>query len=142
MKPAAPRHTFEEGSISIEFAIVMSALIVGFFSLMIVAGRIVTQENEVRSAAGAAARAASLVDTVADARLAARDVATQNLADSGVNCQSQQIDIVSDPVLFEPGGIVTVRVRCTAGTIALLGLAPNDYSYDSTEVIDAYRGRP
>ena len=50
----------ERGSVSTEFAIVMSAILLGFFALAIYGGRVVQAENDVRSAAHEAARAASL----------------------------------------------------------------------------------
>ncbi len=132
----------EDGSVSIEFAIVMSAVIVGFFSLMIMAGRIMQQESDVRSAAHAAARAASLRDDFAVAEADARAVASRNLAESGVTCSGQSITIVSAPGDFEPSGVVTVRVECTARAVGAFGLPANLYWYEATEVIDDYRGAP
>ncbi|MGH1489005.1 MAG: TadE/TadG family type IV pilus assembly protein [Acidimicrobiales bacterium] len=132
----------DRGSVSIEFAIIMSAIIVGFFSLMIVAGRVVRQESDVRSAANAAARAASLRDDFGQARLDAIDVATENLADSGVSCESQLVSIVSPPGEFRPAGFVTVRVECTARSISGMGMSDNLYWYEATEIIEEYRGAP
>lgn len=132
----------DRGSASIDFAIVMSALIVGFFTLMIMAGRIMQQESDVRSAAHAAARAASLRDDYASATADAITVANRNLAESGVVCESQSTRIVSPEERFEPAGIVTVRVECTARAVGGLGLPANFYYYDATEVIDDYRGGP
>lgn len=133
----------ERGSASIEFAIIMSALIFGFFGLMIVAGRIMQQENEVRSAAEAAARAASLEPTIADATAAAQTVGLENLADAGVNCKGPTVDIISGAGDFIPGGLVTVRVECTAASLGTLsGLPANDFYYDATEAIDEFRADP
>lgn len=120
----------------------MSALIVGFFTLMIMAGRIMQQESDVRSAAHAAARAASLRDNIDDARADAMAVAAQNLVDSGVVCEGQNTRIVSAPGDFIPSGVVTVRVECTARAVGSLGLPANFYWYEATEVIDDYRGTP
>jgi Flp pilus assembly protein TadG len=132
----------ERGSLSIEFAILMGAVMVGFFSLMIVAGRVVRQEADVRSAANAAARAASLRDDYSNAETDAIAVAAQNLADSGVSCASQSVSIVSPAVDFQPGGFVTVRVECSAQTIAGLGRSDNVYWYEATEVIEQNRADP
>lgn len=130
------------GSASIEFAIIMSALIFGFFGLMIVAGRIMQQENEVRSAAEAAARAASLEPTLADATAAAQTVGLENLADAGVNCQSPTVAIVSAGADFAPGGLVTVRIECTASSLGTLSLPDNVYFHEATEAIDVFRSDP
>ena len=132
----------DRGSVSIEFAIVMSAVIVGFFTLMIMAGRIMQQESDVRSAAHAGARAASLRNDFGTAEADARAVATENLIDSGVVCEGQNISIVSAPGDFIPNGVVTVRVECTARSVGVLGLPANLYWYEATEVIDEYRGAP
>ncbi len=127
---------------SVEFAIVMSAIMVGFFTLMIMAGRIMQQESDVRSAAHAAARAASLRNDFGDAAVDARAVATQNLADSGVVCEGQSVTVVSASSDFVPNGVVTVRVECTARAIGSLGMSANLFWYEATEVIDDYRGAP
>lgn len=132
--------TSQRGSVSIEFAILMGAVMIGFFSLMIVAGRVVRQENDVRSAANAAARAASLRADISDAELDATIVATENLADSGVSCESQSVSIVSPGSEFRPDGFVTVRVECTARSISGIGLSDNLFWYEATEIIEQYRG--
>jgi len=132
----------ERGTASVEFAIIMSALILGFFSLLIVAGRIMNQENEVRAAAEAAARAASLEPTIGDAAVAAESVALENLADAGVNCQGPTVMITSSAAEFEPGGSVAVEVQCTAASLGSSGLSDNFFSYEAREVIDVFRGDP
>ncbi len=135
----------EHGSVSIEFAIVMGAVLVSFVTLMVTAGRILQQENDVRSAAHSAARAASLRDTFGDATNDARRVAGENLADSGVSCVGGGVTtIISSSSDFTPGdGFVTVRVECTARLVGAIGLGPtNVFAYDATEVIDSYRGEP
>ena len=130
------------GSVSVEFAITMSALIIGFFTLVIGAGRVMQQENDVRSAAHAGARAASLRDTIGDARDDVAAIVAQNLRESGVSCEASRADIVSSPADFTPGGAVTVRVECTARPVGVLGLPANLYFYEATEAIDLYRGEP
>lgn len=132
----------ETGSVSVEFAIVVSALIVGFFTLMIMAGRIMQQENDVRSAAHSAARAASLRDSYATAQADVDAIVARNLSASGVTCESQTASIVSGVGDFVPGGVVTVEVECTARPVGGLGLTANRYSYRASEIIDVYRGQP
>lgn len=132
----------DNGSMSIEFAIIMTALIVGFFTLMIGAGRVMQQENDVRSATHAAARAASLRNTHGEASADITNIVNQNLAESGVSCESQTSAIISGAGDFIPSGFVTVEVSCVARPIGGYGLPANTYSYQATEVIDAYRSQP
>ncbi len=145
--PQQPRRTIgpfrcDGGSVSVEFAITMSALIISFFTLLIGAGRVMQQENDVRSAAHAAARAASLRDGFADAQVDEDRIAAQNLSESGVSCEDQVAMIVSSAADFVPGGAVTVRVECTARPVGMLGLPANRYRYEATEAIDVFRSQP
>ena len=116
------------------------AILVGFFSLMVAGGRIVNQENKVRSAAHAAARAASLRGTFSDAVAEAEAVASDNLDEAGLVCTEQAITVTSGAGDFVPGGFVTVEVSCTAQVAGVLDLSDNVYTYPATEVIDEYRG--
>lgn len=132
----------DAGSISIEFAIVMSIVIVTFFTLMISAGRVVSQENDVRSAAHAAARQASLHNSHGEASAAIGPIVERNLSDSGVNCESQSAAVTSGASDFVPNGFVTVEVTCTARPVGSRGIPANTYSYSATEVIDNFRSAP
>ena len=138
----ANRWRSDRGTVSIEAAIVFGAILVGFFSLMVAGGRIVNQENKVRSAAHAAARAASLRGTFSDAVAEAEAVASDNLDEAGLVCTEQAITVTSGAGDFVPGGFVTVEVSCTAQVAGVLDLSDNVYTYPATEVIDEYRGEP
>ena len=117
-------------------------MIVLFFSLMIVAGRIMQQENDVRSAAEAGARAASLRNDAAEAVAVADRVVNDNLQQTGVSCDGgPRIQTRSVPD-HSPGGVVEVTVECTARTLGSLGLAPVDFDHIAVEVIDEFRGAP
>lgn len=132
----------ERGSVSTEFAIVMSAILLGFFSLTIYGGRVVQAENDVRSAAHEAARAASLAGSPAGADVAARTVATSNLVRSGVVCTAGP-QITVDLSHFEPAGYVTVTISCTTSfrDVGSIGVAGSQtFEASATEVIDDYRG--
>jgi uncharacterized membrane protein len=130
----------QRGSVSIEAAIVLGTVIVTFFSLMIVAGRIMDQQNKVRAAAHAAARAATLHDDYGEAVADAETVALANLADSGIVCVDQDVRVAGAD--FAPDGFITIEVSCTAGLLPLLGMDERRYAYQATEVIDRYRGAP
>lgn len=131
----------ERGSISIEAAIVFAVVMVTFFSLMVAAGRIVGSETKVRSAAHAAARAASLEGTYADAVAAAEATALANMADADLVCGDQSVQVTSAPGDFVPGGWVQVEVRCTPQVLPF-GITPTQYAYPATEVIDEFRSEP
>ncbi|MEZ5230279.1 MAG: TadE/TadG family type IV pilus assembly protein [Acidimicrobiales bacterium] len=131
----------ERGSVATEFAIVMAAVLLGFVALTIYGGRVVQAENDVRSAAQEAARAASLEGTPAAADAAARSVAVANLSRSGVSCPTPVVAV--DLARFGPGGDVTVTITCTAsfGDVGSLGVADSRaFTASATEVIDRYRG--
>ena len=131
----------ERGSVATEFAIVMSAILLGFVALAIYGGRVVQAENDVRSSAQEAARAASLEGSPGAADAAARSIANANLAQAAVSCPSPLIGV--DLSRFEPGGEVTVSITCTTsfGDVGSLGVADSRrFSASATEVIDQYRG--
>lgn len=137
------RRDGERGSVSIETAIVFAVVMVTFFSLMIAAGRILSSETRVRSAAHAAARAASLEATFGDAAAAAVDIGEANLDDAGVVCAeaAPSIQVTSDASRFIPGGLVQVEIACTPNVLPF-GLTPTEYRYQATEVIDEFRSEP
>lgn len=141
MTPFGGRRESERGAVATEFAIVMAAILLGFVALAIYGGRVVQAENDVRSAAQEAARAASLEGNAAAADAAARTTAVANLARSGVSCPTPVI--VVDLARFGPGGDVTVAITCTTsfGDVGSLGVADAQaFSASATEVIDRYRG--
>ncbi len=136
------RHDGQRGSVSIEAAIVFAVVMVTFFSLMIAAGRILSSETQVRSAAHAAARAASLEADYGDAVSAATIIGENNLEDAGLVCAgAPSIEVTSDAGRFVPGGLVQVAISCTPDVLPF-GLTPTEYSYEATEVIDEFRSEP
>ncbi|MCP3859947.1 MAG: pilus assembly protein, partial [Phycisphaeraceae bacterium] len=94
---------------SVEFAIVMAAILLGFVALAIYGGRVVQAESDVRSAAHEAARAASLEGSPEAADASARTVAVANLTRSGVACGPSP-EVVVDVSQFGPGGQVSVTI--------------------------------
>ena len=133
----------ERGSVSTEFAVLMAAVLLGFVALAIYGGRVVQAENDVRSAAHEAARAATLTGSPEAADAAARTVAETNLSRSGVACGPAPT-VTVDVSQFAPGGQVTVTITCTAsfGDVGSLGVANSRaFTASATEVIDNYRSR-
>lgn len=131
----------DRGAVATEFAVVMGVVLVSFFALAVFGGRVVQAENDVRSAAHAGARAASLEQTAAAADLAARASVDANLTASGVVC-ANGLTITVDTALFAPGGQVTVAVACDAtfADVGSLGVpGSRTFAASATEVIDRYR---
>jgi len=141
MARVVPRRLRDErGTIAAELAVAAPVLL-ALMMLVVLAGRVSQAESDVRSAAGEAARAASLRADPDVAAADAESIAASNLATSGVACASLETQV--DTSEFRPGGWVTVTVRCTAAMsdVALLGV-PGSRAFEAsvTEVIDRFRG--
>lgn len=130
----------ERGSISVEVAVIAPAFI--FLMLLVVyAGKVSEADGNVERAAAAGARAASLRQHPDGATDDAQDAVEANLAAAGVPCSN--LETVVDTSSLEPGGSVTVTVRCQASMadVTLLGVpGTRTFAATSTEVIDTYRG--
>lgn len=129
----------ERGSISVEVAVIAPAFV--FLMLLVVyAGKVSEADGNVERAAAEGARAASLRQSPAAATDDARAAVEANLAAAVVPCS--QLDTSVDTSMFEPGGTVTVTVRCDASMadVTLLGVpGTRSFTATSTEVIDTYR---
>lgn len=136
---SAPSWRSERGSISVEVAVIAPAFV--FLMLLVVyAGKVSEADGNVERAAAEGARAASLRQNPAAAIDDARAVVEANLAAAGVPCS--QLDTSVDTSMFEPGGTVTITVRCDASMadVTLLGVpGTRSFTATSTEVIDTYR---
>ncbi len=135
----APRD--DRGAVTSEMAVVMVVFLAGFLMLVIYAGRVGQAENDVRSAAHEAARAATLAASPQEAATRALEVTTTNLSTSGVACDGDP-EVIVDTSNFVPGGWVTVSVACTASfaDVTSLGVpGSRTFSATASEVIDVYR---
>lgn len=133
------RHPEERGSVAVEVAVIAPALI--FLMLLVVyAGKVSEADGNVERAASDAARAASLRQHPGDATEDAQATAAADLTAAGVPCLTLATTVDTDD--FEPGGTVTVMVRCEASMadVTLLGV-PGSRTFTATavEVIDTYR---
>lgn len=130
--------------VTTEMAVVMVTFLAGFLMLVVYAGRAGQAANDVRSAAQEAARAGTLEGSPNAARTRAVEIATANLATSGVAC-ANGLSVVVDTSDFGPGGTVGVTVTCTASLADVSSLAlPGSTTYTgyAVEVIDTYLGVP
>lgn len=137
--------TREQGSVSVELALLAPALLL-LLSFAVVAGRTQVAEGAVAEAARAAAREASLArDDVTAAALAGTQ-ADRTLAAQDLRCQSTSVDIETTGFQAPPGqpGDVTVSITCVVGMADLLvpGL-PGSVTVEAsfTSPVDAYRER-
>jgi len=130
----------DRGSVEVEFALGMIVLLV-LLMLASGVGRVVDAEADVQTAASAAARAASREGAPDAAGAAAREAAMANLTQGTTTCGSIDVDTATGRL--EPGGSVTVTVRCTVdySDLALIS-APGrrHFSSTATAVVDRYRG--
>jgi Flp pilus assembly protein TadG len=136
------RRLRQDGSVAVEVAVLTPAL-VALLLLVVFAGRVAQADGDVRRAASAAARAASLRQDATAAEQAAQEMAASNLASSGVACRD--LETLVDTSGFTPGGVVSVTVRCTASMtdVSLLGLPGHrTFVARSVEYVDRYRGGP
>lgn len=132
----------ERGSVAVETAVIAPALVL-LLLLVVFAGKVSEADGNVARAASEAARAASLRQHPGDAAEDAERVARENLSASGVPCIA--LDVRVDTSDFEPGGSVTVDLRCTASMadVALLGVpGQRTFSATAVEVIDTHRSGP
>lgn len=131
----------EDGSVAVETAVIAPAL-VALLLLVVFAGRVSQAEAEVRRAASEGARAASLEYYADAAEQAAADRVASNLRENSVVCAELETDV--DTSALEPGGQVSVTVRCVAdmADVALLGVpGQRTFVARSVEVVDRYRGQ-
>lgn len=130
----------DSGLVEVEFAL-GTVVLLAFLMLVVGVFRVVDAEADVQTAASAAARAASRRGSPAAATSAARETAVANLATGTTTCGS--IEVETEAGGLEPGGSVTVTVRCTIDNADLVLLAaPGHRSFASTAtaVVDRFRG--
>lgn len=132
----------ERGSVSVEVAVIAPAFI--FLMLLVIfAGKVSEAGGNVERAAAEGARAASLRQNPGAAVEDAEAAVAANLASAGVPCTDLVTNV--DTSNFEPGGTVTVSVRCQASMadVTLLGVpGTRTFTATSIEVIDTYRSSP
>jgi len=134
------RRRGERGSAALELVIVAPALLL-VLGLVIAGGRLSGARQGVATAAGDAARAASVARGPTDAQAAATASASAALGDEGLACAPLSVTV--DTTDFVPGGSVGVTVGCTAqlGTLVPGALSgTHEVHAHASAVIDTYRG--
>ncbi len=132
----------ERGSFTVELVLLTPVLVV-FALLAIGLGRYELGREQVIGAARAAAEAASVAPTAADAQSEAIGAATPVTQGLGHTCSA--FDVTTDASGFSPGGSVSVTVTCRVDFSDLLvpGLAgTTTVSAVQVAPIDPYRSVP
>lgn len=131
----------ERGSAAVEAAVVAPALVL-LLLLVVLGGRIASAKLLVEEAARDAARAASIAGSAGQAAADAASTARASLGDAGITCASFSVE--PDLGGFQPGGRISVTVRCTT---PLRDLAPlpvpgsKTLSASYLVVVDPFRSR-
>jgi Flp pilus assembly protein TadG len=136
--PAANPAT-DGGSASAETAVLAVPLLILLTLFLVLCGRGATAAIDVTSAAGGAARAASLAATPGGARTAAGTSVAGTAAGQHWTCAAD-----TDTGAFRPGGQVTVTLTC-AIPLADLGLpirGSRTVTARSTQPVDTWRSAP
>jgi Flp pilus assembly protein TadG len=109
------RRAADGGLVTTEFVLVMP-LLIAFLFLLLAAGRMVDARSDVVSAAGDAARVASLQPSHGAAQTQAQLAAEDTLAGEGLSCQGGVRVVVTAPQGFARGGVVQADVACDVDT--------------------------
>jgi Flp pilus assembly protein TadG len=101
-------------------------------------GRMASARLRIEDAAHQAARAASLARTPTAAHDAARSAAASALGDAGDSCKN--FTVSADVGELRAGGVVRVRVACTAELTGAGLPGQVTVARTATSVVDTYRG--
>jgi hypothetical protein len=114
------RRVADTGSISVEMATLVLPIAVVMALFAVFCFRLAATRLDLNATAAAAARAASIAQTPAGARAAARQAAETNLAGRRLTCQPLAVSV--DTSQFRRGGSVVATISCTVSTAHLTGL--------------------
>ena len=106
--------------------VIATTVLISVLLLVVGFGRYSEAQQLAEQAAGAAARAASLDATPAQATRDAQQTAADSVASAGQSCTDLQVSV--DTSAFHPGGQVSVTVSCTAdlSQLTLAGFGLNE----------------
>ena len=121
--------------------VILVPVLLAMFALVVLFGRTTTAATDVSHAARVGARAAAAAQSIGGATTRATAVVDQSLADSGLSCAERSVAITGS---MQPGGRVTVTVRCVASLadVTRYGFIPGSRTLRATasEVVDVTRG--
>ncbi|MHB8342537.1 MAG: TadE/TadG family type IV pilus assembly protein [Mycobacteriales bacterium] len=134
------RGAAERGSVTAEL-VLLTPLLILILLFVVALGRLASARLQVDTAAGDAARAASLARDPVTATQLAEQTATATLAGGHLSCAHLGVSV--DTADFVPGGWVAVTVTCSVSLADMTGLrlpATETVSSRFVEPIDRYRG--
>lgn len=139
-KSLRARLAAEDGAEAVSFVLLAPILIL-FFEMILIGGRLATIQADMASAAREAARQASLASGEAAAGVDIHAIAVDALESNGLDCRSPMV-FLGDDTNFVRGGWVEVEVTCTIdlsdiGMLSVPGAVTITRS--STEPIDFFR---
>ena len=135
----------DRGAAATELALLVPIFVL-ILGAMIAGGRVWLARADVQQAAGAAARAATLARSAAEAQRDARAVAAVSLRDVAAPCPAPAISVDTSAFALPVGtsGTVTVSIRCeiALGDVLVPGL-PGSLTASATgsSILDSFRGR-
>ena len=143
--PNSRRSGQDRGAVAVEMAL-LAPLVLMMVGLFAFGYRLWATRAAVESAAGAAARAASLASSPHSGETVARDVVLANLATLGIDCESAQVSPDTSALSRPAGqtGNVRVTVTCVVSMRDLvLPGAPGRITVtrSASEPIDTFRAR-
>jgi len=134
------RRVADVGSVSVEMATLVLPIAVVMALFAVFCFRLAATRLDLGATAAAAARAASITQTPAAARIAAQQAAETNLAGRRLTCQPLAVNV--DTSQFRRGGYVVATISCTVSTAHLTGLGLRDTltaTAQARAVIDTWR---
>lgn len=145
MRTGPTRRAADAGAVAVELALITPALMM-VVGLLVFGYRFWEARAAVQSAAGAAARAASLAPTPDAAADAARRLALADLGTLGVHCATSSVTSDTSGLATPAGRAGTVRVSVTC-VVSMTDLvvpgAPGSLSVtrSASEPVDSFRER-
>lgn len=122
-------------------AVILVPAVLMLFGVVVLFGRTTAADSDVEHAARVGARAAVAAQSWSGARTRAAAVVQESLASSGLSCVDHSVGVSGS---LQPGGRVTVTVRCVASLadVTRYGAIPGakTLTASATEVVDVHRG--
>lgn len=143
MTPPGPARRSERGGASaIEVLLLVPAVLL-FFGLVVAGARIAMAQDAVQTAAGAAARAASLERNPGTAQSVASQVAAVDLNQATCASQSVSVSAAGFAVPVGTKADVSATVSCTVSFTDVLIPMPGSMTFTrtATSPLDTFRGR-
>ncbi|GAA3235459.1 TadE/TadG family type IV pilus assembly protein [Actinocorallia longicatena] len=125
----------DDGNMALELAL-LSPVLVFFFLLLVIVGKVVDVKSQLEGAARDGARAASTARSYGDAEAFTEQSVANSIDDSSKCVGGPEAVVTSGEGAFVPGGVVTVEVTCE---VDLLWLGTIERKGTASAPLDTYR---